>query len=288
MEFGLFTCGYQRGRLEKAFADASAFGYDYIELWGGRPHGYAPDLVDGTSRIASDSAGGSPTGGVECIRRLSEKYRIPVRVYTPEHNAYPFNYMMGDQAQWEDSIRYLKTAIQASALMGAEAMLLSIGHSGGLPPEQRLARLLQSLRLLSEEAQRLDQTLLLENLTPMESDGYTSLEDYQALFEKKLASEMPCVKAMCDVVVPFVQGEDPADYARTLGSKMQHLHLTDSNGKDESHIMPGDGIMDLRSTLQDLRDAGYDGNVTIELVTGYMEDPTGSAALAIRRIKELL
>ena len=272
MEFGLFTCGYQRGDLEQAFMDASAFGYDYIELWGGRPHGYAPDLV---------------RGDADDIRNLSEKYLIPIRVYTPEHNAYPFNYMMGDRAQWEDSIQYLKTAIQASALLGAGAVLISIGHSGGLPPIERRTRLLKSLEQLSEEAQKLDQTLLLENLTPMESDGYTTLEDYRGLFCKELAG-IPCIRAMCDVVVPFVQGQDPVEYPRALGSRMAHLHLTDSNGRDESHIMPGDGIMDLGSTMRNLLRAGYDGNVTIELVTGYMDDPTGAAALAIRRIKELL
>lgn len=272
MEFGLFTCGYQRGRLEQAFADAAAFGYDYIELWGGRPHAYAPDMI---------------AGAADVIRQLSEKYHIPIRVYTPEHNAYPFNYMMGDQAQWEDSIRYLKTAIMASALLGAEAMLLSIGHSGGLPPKQRQARLLQSLQVLSEEAQRLGQTLLLENLTPMESDGYTTLETYRTLFEEELA-DLPCIRAMCDVVVPFVQREDPTRYCRVLGTALSHLHLTDSNGIDASHLMPGDGIMDLRLVLRDFRSAGYDGNVTIELVTGYIEDPSGAAALAIRRIKELL
>ena len=47
MDFGLFTCGYQRNSLEQAFADAASFGYDYIELWGGRPHAYAPDVVGG-------------------------------------------------------------------------------------------------------------------------------------------------------------------------------------------------------------------------------------------------
>ena len=269
MKFGLFTCGYQRGSLEQAFADAASFGYDYIELWGGRPHAYAPDLVKG----AADG-----------IRRLSEKYCIPVRIYTPEHNAYPFNYMMGDQAQWEDSIQYLKTAIKASSFLGAEALLLSIGHSGGLPPEEKKTRLLKSLRVLSEEAWKMGQTLLLENLTPMESDGYTDLESYQLLFEE----ELPCLKAMCDVVVPFVQGEDPVEYCRVLGEKMGHLHLTDSNGSDESHIMPGDGIMDLGKLIKDFQNAGYKGNVTIELVTNYMEDPSGAAALAIGRVKELL
>ncbi len=272
MKIGLFTCGYQRRSLEQAFADASAFGYDYIELWGGRPHGYAPDLL---------------RGAADAIRLLAEKYRVPVRIFTPEHNAYPFNYMMGDPMQWEDSIHYLKTAIQASALLGAEATLISIGHSGGLPAAQRLARLSRSLHELSEEAQRTGQTLLLENLTPMESDGYTTLEEYRRLLEEDLP-RLENLHAMCDVVVPFVQGEDPVQYARRLGDGMRHLHLTDSNGVDESHIMPGDGIMDLRGVLRGFRDAGYDGTVTIELVTNYMEDPTGAAREGIRRIRELL
>ena len=141
-----------------------------------------------------------------------------------------------------------------------------------------------TMQLLSEEAQRIGHTLLLENLTPMESDGYTTLESYSSLFEESL----PGIKAMCDVVVPFVQGQDPVEYYRKLGPEMVHLHLTDSNGVDESHILPGDGIMDMRTLLKDFRDAGYDGNVTIELVTGYVDDPTTAAALAIRRIKELL
>ena len=38
LELGLFTSGYQRYPLEQAFEDASRFGYDYIELWGGYPH----------------------------------------------------------------------------------------------------------------------------------------------------------------------------------------------------------------------------------------------------------
>ncbi len=289
MKFGLFTCGYHRGRLEQAFRDAAAFGYDYIELWGGRPHGYAPDLVRGAadgsaSGAADESASGAAEGAARGIRRLSREYGVPVRVYTPEHNAYPFNYMMGDRAQWKDSIQYLLTAIRASSLIGAEACLFSIGHSGGLPAEERRERLLESLNVLADEAQRQGQVLLLENLTPMESDGYTKLEDYSSLFEEL----PPQVKAMCDVVVPFVQDEDPAEYARVLGSRMEHLHLTDSNGEDESHILPGDGIMDLQSLVRDLRGAGYDGNVTIELVTNYMDDPSGAASLALRRMKEYL
>ena len=77
MELGLFTCGYQRYPLEQAFEDAGRFGYDYIELWGGYPHAYVEDLS---------------LTGVREVERLVQKYHIPVKCFTPEHNAYPFNY----------------------------------------------------------------------------------------------------------------------------------------------------------------------------------------------------
>ena len=73
MKFGMFTSGYQRLPLEKCFTDAAQLGYDYIELWGGYPHAFAPDVIEDYREI----------------RRLQEHYGIPVPVYTPEHNAYP-------------------------------------------------------------------------------------------------------------------------------------------------------------------------------------------------------
>ena len=45
MKFCMFTSGYMRDPLEKAFRDAAELGYDGIEIWGGRPHAYAPDPV---------------------------------------------------------------------------------------------------------------------------------------------------------------------------------------------------------------------------------------------------
>lgn len=77
MKFGMFTSGYQRLPLEKCFTDAAQLGYDYIELWGGYPHAFAPDVIEDYREI----------------RRLQEHYGIPVPVYTPEHNAYPYNYI---------------------------------------------------------------------------------------------------------------------------------------------------------------------------------------------------
>ena len=245
MKYGLFTCPYQRLSLEKAFSDASVMGYDYVELWGGRPHAYAPDLLD---------------GDLDAVLRLIDRFEMPVEVYTPEHNAYPYNYMIGTDT------------------------LISVGHSGFAPLQERRARLLKSLRHLSLEAERLDHPILLEPLTPMESDFCTCAEELLEILEEL---NSPFIQGMCDVVVSFVQQRNPADDIRLLGSRMAHLHLTDSDGITEAHLLPGDGSMDLRGLLGELRTGIYDGSATLELVTHYIDTPSEAAFAAIRRIREM-
>ena len=92
-KIGMFTSGYQRNPLENIFEDAKRFGYDYIELWGGRPHAYAPDLLDGE---------------IDEVLRLRDKYGVPITGWCPEHNGYPYNFMIGSERQREDAVRYLK------------------------------------------------------------------------------------------------------------------------------------------------------------------------------------
>ena len=269
MKYGLFTCPYQRLSLEKAFSDASVMGYDYIELWGGRPHAYAPDLLD---------------GDLDAVLRLIDRFEMPVEVYTPEHNAYPYNYMIGTERQWDDPMDYLSAALCCGRALGAKHTLISVGHSGFAPLQERRARLLKSLRHLSSEAERLDHPLLLEPLTPMESDFCTCAEELLEILEEL---NSPFIQGMCDVVVSFVQHRNPADDIRLLGSRMAHLHLTDSDGITEAHLLPGDGSMDLRGLLGELRTGIYDGTATLELVTHYIDTPSEAAFAAIRRIREM-
>lgn len=69
---------------------------------------------------------------------------------------------------------------------------------------------------------------------------------------------------------------------------MAHLHLVDSDGVSETHLIPGDGVMDLGALLRDIRAAGYDSTATLELVTHYIDNPTDAARWALRRAKELM
>ena len=75
----------------------------FIELWGGRPHAFAPDLK---------------AGEIEEVKRLVDKYEIPVLGYTPEHNAYPYNFMIGSELQRRDAVEYLKICLDVAKELG--------------------------------------------------------------------------------------------------------------------------------------------------------------------------
>ena len=170
MQIGMFTSGYQRNPLEHCFQDAKEYGYDYIELWGGRPHAYAPDLK---------------AGDMKELRRLIDKYEMPVRGYTPEHNAYPFNYMIGSEAQREDAINYLKLSLDMAKEMGAEFVLTSPANGGYLATYDQLwTRLEKNIRELGDYAAKVGVKLTVEALTPYESNFFTRANDLVELFRR--------------------------------------------------------------------------------------------------------
>lgn len=271
MRLGLFTCGYQRYPLEKAFADAKRFRYDYIELWGGYPHAFVGDLKVKTTAH---------------IRELIDTYGVPVECFTPEHNGYPYNYMTGDELQWERSMLYLEDAIDITAEIGAKKMLISAGHAGyDVSDADIMKRLLKSLKRLTGYAEKKDITLILEPLTVYESNVICSLRDLERALSLVPSSSLA---GMVDLAVPFTTGEPAAEYVHRLGNRFQYLHIIDNNGISDSHILPGDGCLPLKEVLQEIRYAGYDGQATIELVTGYLKEPSVYAGMAIRRVRECL
>lgn len=271
MKIGLFTSGYQRNPLEHAFEDAKRFGYDYIELWGGRPHAYAPDLKN---------------GDIDMVKRLIEQYEMPVRVYTPEHNAYPYNFMIGTEQMRRDAIVYLKLAMEVGKEMGAEFTLMSAAHAGYHTPESEIwHRLIESMRELTDHAEKIKHKIILEALTPMESNVCTTANDLAKVFREV---ESDYLAGMCDIVPPFVQHESMMAYFDKLQNKMQHLHIIDSDGTSYTHVIPGEGVLPLKELMQELKHIGYAGTATIELVTAYINEPRLYARRAINNLKAIM
>lgn len=270
MKVGMFTSGYQRSDIEDIFRDAKKFGYDYIELWGGRPHAYPFDLK---------------RGQLDSLLELRDKYEIPIRVYTPEHNSYPYNYMIGDEFQRKDAIEYIKTAIEMGNALGAEYTVISAGHAGYKATRREIwERLYKSIRELVDYAEDLEHTILIEALTPYESNVITTANDLCDVIEY---IDSPCFGAICDIVPPYVQNESIMSYFKKLGKNLKHFHIIDSDGKSDAHLIPGDGSIPLKELMEEISDSGYDGGATIELVTGYINEPSLYAKLAMERYKKI-
>ena len=271
LKVGMFTSGYQRNPLEHCFMDAKEDGYDYIELWGGRPHAYAPDLK---------------AGDINEVRRLIEKYEMPVLGYTPEHNAYPYNYMIGSEAQRRDAIDYLKLSLEMAKEMGAEFVLTSPANGGYLATYDQLwSRLEKNIQELGDYAAKLEIKLVVEALTPYESNFFTRANDLVELFRRV---DNPYVVGMCDIVPPFVQHESIMAYFDKLGNKMDHMHIIDGENGSDTHLIPGEGNIPIKEMLYEMKRIGYDKTATLELVTNYINEPRFYAKRAIDNMRELM
>ena len=271
LKVGMFTSGYQRNPLEHCFMDAKEYGYDYIELWGGRPHAYAPDLK---------------AGDINEVRRLIEKYEMPALGYTPEHNAYPYNYMIGSEAQRRDAIDYLKLSLEMAKEMGAEFVLTSPANGGYLATYDQLwSRLEKNIQELGDYAAKLEIKLVVEALTPYESNFFTRANDLVELFRRV---DNPYVVGMCDIVPPFVQHESIMAYFDKLGNKMDHMHIIDGENGSDTHLIPGEGNIPIKEMLYEMKRIGYDKTATLELVTNYINEPRFYAKRAIDNMRELM
>ncbi|MDF2513155.1 MAG: Xylose isomerase domain protein barrel [Herbinix sp.] len=268
MKLGMFTSGYQRNPLEHCFEDAKRFGYDFIELWGGRPHAYAPDLK---------------AGEISEVKRLVDKYQMPVLGYTPEHNAYPYNFMIGSEHQRQDAVDYLKLCLDMAKEMNSDYMLISPAHAGYLASYEEIwNRMVKTIRELTEHAEKTKVKLVVETLTPYETNAFKNANDLVELFKR---IDSPYLVGMCDIVPPFVQHESIMAYLEKLGKKMYHLHIIDGDQGTDSHIVPGEGSIPLPELFKEFNYAGYDGTATLELVTGYINEPRLYARRAIDQVR---
>jgi sugar phosphate isomerase/epimerase len=63
-----------------------------------------------------------------------------------------------------------------------------------------------------------------------------------------------------------VAKHDLVDVRRRFDHRLRHVHLSDNAGKGwDSHLPPGDGVLDLDRFLDDLVAAGYAGTISLEV-----------------------
>ena len=72
-----------------------------------------------------------------------------------------------------------------------------------------------------------------------------------------------------------VAGHDPVEVRRRFGDRLRHVHLSDNAGRGwDSHLPPGEGVLDLEAFCADLARSGYAHAVSLEVdLRTHLTDP---------------
>jgi sugar phosphate isomerase/epimerase len=82
--------------------------------------------------------------------------------------------------------------------------------------------------------------------------------------------------------------EDIPAAIRKLAPHIRHFHLEDiAASRVHHHLIPGEGAVDFKATLEAIREIGYDGWLTVELYPN-IADPDQAARRAIEVLRPLV
>jgi sugar phosphate isomerase/epimerase len=181
-------------------------------------------------------------------------------------------------------VNHTLSCVRLAATVGAKTISLQPGGPligttlSRLQAEERFA---EGLERVLPTARELNVTLAIE---PEPGLLIETAAEYEVFKRTYFANER-LVKMNCDVGHLFCVGDDPAAVIRRLPDHVAHVHLEDIGGnRVHQHLTPGKGVIDFDGIFAALREAGYDGWVTVELYP-YETTAAGVARLAWEHLR---
>lgn len=129
-----------------------------------------------------------------------------------------------------------------------------------IPPQTQWGWAVENVRALGEYADGLGLEIALE-LEPFRLSLLNSV-DNMVRFIRDVGH--PKVRANCDISHLHLV-RTPFEEVRKLEGLIAHVHLSDCDGKVHGDLPPGRGNTPIKEYLAAIRDAGFDGVVSIEL-----------------------
>lgn len=244
--------------LEDMLACQHRAGYESIELWCAAPHVLLTHQ------------------GIDELPRLKAAIRssgMTLRCLTPENCTYPWQYAAKGAALITQSRQYFLHGIQLAAEL--ECPLMAVNSGWGLadePRDEAMKRSLDMLLYLSQQAQPLGVTLVMESLRPEETNLVRTLAETKAFLD---TLDQPNLRPMIDTCAMAVAGETLEDWFSTFHGDIAHLHFVD--GTPYGHLCWGDGNRDLSASIATLNKYHYTGALTQEITDGrYYDDPAAA------------
>jgi sugar phosphate isomerase/epimerase len=212
-----------------AFELARRLGYDGVEL------------MVGIDAVAAD---------IDAVEKLRDYHGVPVlAVHAP--------CLLISQRVWgTDPWAKLERSAEAAIRLDADVVVVH-------PPfrwQPEYARgFVAGIERLNRES---GVTFCVENMYPWRTPG----REVKAYMPNWDPTELPYEHLTLDFSHASTAQQQSIDLAKTWGSRLQHVHLTDGTGsrKDE-HLMPGYGDQRAGETLSWIAENGFSGHVVLEV-----------------------
>ncbi len=169
-----------------------------------------------------------------------------------------------DETERAMAIQEVSTLIKAAKPLKPEKLVIHPSFEP-IPVEEREDRLnacIASLPLIMKIASKYEMHLCIEDL-PRTCLGNTSTEI------NTLLSETPGLGVCCDV--NHLLQETTEEFIDAVGSPIVTLHISDYDGLDEKHWLPGKGIINWNNVLHSLELSGYNGPFMFESAGTFQE-----------------
>ena len=255
MRFSQSSFVYFNHSLQEAIRRLHKFGYQGIEVWGGRPHCYRHDLDD----------------QLDEIRALLEQFEMSVPNFVPAQFRYPSILCSLNETVRRDSVGYIQDAIDNARKLGSPYVSLCPGMTlVGEDLGQGWAQLRKSFEELLDYSEVKGVTLLIEPAHRYESTLILTVEDGLRMIDE-IGSDR--LGILLDTGHANVNGEDLGAVVRRLKGAPLHIHIDDNHGDSDAHLLPGEGSINFGPFVQALDEIGYQGFVSAELGFQYTGDP---------------
>lgn len=269
MRFSQSSFVYFNYPLPEAIRRLHRYGYQGVEVWGGRPHAYRHDLDNQLGEIEA----------------LLDELGMTVPNFVPAQFRYPSILCSLNDHIRRASVRYIGDAIDTALRLGAPSVSLCPGmtlHGENL--DEGWAQLRSSFIELLEYTEDTDLALLIEPAHKAESTLILTVEDGLRMIAE-IGS--PRLGILLDTGHANLNGENLAEVVENLKDVPLHIHIDDNNGDSDAHLIPGDGNIDFGPFVQALNRINYEGFVSAELGFQYTLDPDNAIARTHAALSEL-